>query len=54
LKRATTLISKALPNLFHYIDNAQIPKSTNGLESFFGHLKDTIRVAKQTKNISFQ
>jgi hypothetical protein len=44
LKRATTLISKALPYLFHYIDNPQIPKSTNGLESFFGHLKDTISI----------
>lgn len=44
LKRTTTLISKALPNLFHYLDNPQIPKSTNGLESFFGHLKDNLSI----------
>lgn len=44
LKRATTLIQKALPNLFYFLDNPQIPKSTNGLESFFGHLKDNLSV----------
>ncbi len=44
LKRTTTMISKALPDLFHYLDNRQIPKSTNGLESFFGHLKDTLSI----------
>lgn len=44
LKRSATLITKALPNLFHYIDNPDIPKSTNGLESFFGHLKDTLSI----------
>jgi len=44
LKRATTLISNAVPNLFYYLDNDQIPKSTNGLESFFGHLKDTLSI----------
>lgn len=44
LKRATTLISNALPNLFHYLDNPLIPKSTNGLESFFGHLKDNLSI----------
>ena len=25
--------------MFEYLDNERIPKSTNGLESFFGHLK---------------
>lgn len=44
LKRATTLISKAIPNLFHYLDDPEIPRSTNGLESFFGHLKDTLSI----------
>jgi hypothetical protein len=44
LKRSTTLIQKALPNLFHYLDNPKIPKSTNGLESFFGHLKDNLSI----------
>lgn len=44
LKRATTLLSKAIPNLFHYLDDPAIPRSTNGLESFFGHLKDTLSI----------
>jgi hypothetical protein len=44
LKRSITVIAKALPNLFHYLDNERIPKSTNGLESFFGHLKDNLRI----------
>jgi Transposase, Mutator family len=44
LKRATTLIHNALPDLFHFLDNQQIPKSTNGLESFFGHLKDNLSI----------
>jgi len=33
------IIKKALPDVFHYLDNLRILKSTNGLESFFGHLK---------------
>lgn len=44
LKRCVTVIAKALPNLFHYTINPRIPKSTNGLESFFGHLKDNLRI----------
>jgi Transposase, Mutator family len=44
LKRCVTVIGKALPNLFHYTYNQRIPKSTNGLESFFGHLKDNLRI----------
>lgn len=37
-------IKRALPDMFHYIDNPNIPKSTNGLESFFGHLKQNIAI----------
>lgn len=44
LKRSITVIAKALPNLFYYLYNERIPKSTNGLESFFGHLKDNLRI----------
>lgn len=44
LRRSFTVIRKALPNMFHYLDNSSIPKSTNGLESFFGHLKSHITV----------
>jgi len=44
LRRASVMILKALPDLFHYIDNPKVPKSTNALESFFGHLKDTLSI----------
>jgi hypothetical protein len=33
------VIRKALPHMFHYLENDRIPKTTNRLESFFGHLK---------------
>jgi len=42
VRRSFTVIKKALPDMFHYLDNAKIPKSTNGLESFFGHLKSHV------------
>lgn len=44
LKRATTLMEKAIPDLFHYLNDPMIPRSTNGLESFFGHLKDSLSI----------
>ncbi len=44
IRRAAIMIRKAMPNLFHYLDNPKIPKSTNGLESFFGHLKDNLSI----------
>ena len=39
VRRSFILIRNALPNLFQYLFNARVPKSTNALESFFGHLK---------------
>ena len=42
VRRSFTVIKRALPQMFHYLDNDRIPKSTNGLESFFGHLKSHI------------
>jgi hypothetical protein len=44
VKRSFMVIKKALPNMFHYLDNPMIPKSTNGLESFFGHLKGNLNI----------
>jgi AraC-like DNA-binding protein len=44
LRRSFTVIRRALPDMFHYLDNHRIPKSTNGIESFFGHLKSHITV----------
>ncbi len=44
LRRTRTLIKNALPNMFHYLDNPQIPKSTNGLESRFSYLKNNLAI----------
>lgn len=39
VRRAFIHLKNALPNMFEYLFNERVPKSTNGLESFFGHLK---------------
>ena len=44
LRKAYFHIWRALPDMFSFIDNPRIPKSTNALESFFGHLKDNLRL----------
>lgn len=44
LRRTAVMVSNAFPDLFHFLDNPSIPKSTNALESFFGHLKDSISI----------
>jgi len=44
VRKAFIHIKRALPNMFHYLDNADIPKSTNALESFFWHLKQNIAI----------
>jgi transposase-like protein len=44
LRRSAVMIKKAIPNMFHFLDNPAIPKSTNNIESFFGHLKDTLSI----------
>jgi hypothetical protein len=44
VRRVFIHIKRALPDMFHYLDNPNIPKSTNGLESFFGHLKQNIAI----------
>lgn len=44
LRRTRTLIKNALPNMFHYLDDPEIPKSSNGLESRFSFLKNNINI----------
>jgi transposase-like protein len=44
LRRVRRLLINAFPNMFHYLQDCQIPKSTNALESFFGHLKDNLSI----------
>ena len=40
LKRARSMLTKAVPNLFHYLDHPEIPRTTNAIEGYFGRLKD--------------
>ena len=42
VRKAYVHIRRAMPDMFHYTENNSIPKTTNALESFFGHLKENI------------
>lgn len=44
IRRCAVLIKVALPNMFHFITHKNIPKSTNGIDSYFGHLKLNLNV----------
>ncbi len=44
LRRSAIMIKKAIPNMFHYLENPSIQSNTNSIESFFGHLKDTLSI----------
>lgn len=39
IKRARSMLHKALPDMFHYLDDPAIPFTTNSLESYFSRLK---------------
>lgn len=39
IKRARSMLLKALPDMFHYINNPDIPSTTNGIEGYFSRLK---------------
>jgi hypothetical protein len=40
LRRSFLTIKRALPNMFHYLQNSKIPNTTNGIEGYFSHLKN--------------
>ena len=44
LRRTRSLIKNALPNIFYYLDNPEIPKSSNGLECRFSYLKNNLAI----------
>lgn len=43
VKRARSMLLKALPNMFHFLDNPDIPNTTNALEGYFSRLKSRYR-----------
>jgi hypothetical protein len=43
IKRARSMLLKALPDMFHYLADPCIPNSTNGLEGYFSRLKSRYR-----------
>ncbi len=43
LRKTMTLIYNALPDMFYYLDDPNIPKTTNTLESFYSRLKADYR-----------
>lgn len=42
VRKACVYIMCAHPNMFTFIEHPEVPKTTNALESFFGHLKENI------------
>lgn len=44
IRRAYIHLHRAIPNMFKYIDELEVPNNTNSLESFFGHLKDNLLI----------
>ena len=44
LHAAFSLLENAIPNMFNYLDDEQIPNTTNRIENYFTHLKDKLRI----------
>lgn len=44
VRRSYVHLHRAIPHMFEYINDPGLPNNTNGLESFFGHLKDNLRI----------
>lgn len=43
LKRARSMLLHALPYLFHYLDDPEIPRSTSMMEGYFSRMKELYR-----------
>lgn len=51
LKRARSMLIKALPDMFYYLDDPNIPFTTNSLEGYFSRLKRHYRNHRGLKPI---
>ncbi len=54
LHRSTTHIKRALPYMFSYTRYTNVPKTSNSIESFFGHLKDHLRLHRGLSDEHFK
>jgi hypothetical protein len=58
IKRARSMLLRALPDMFHYLDDPLIPISTNSLEGYFSRLKGRYRqhrgLSRRKRNNYFQ
>ena len=54
LHRSATHIKRALPDMFSFTRYDNIPKTSNSIESFFGHLKDHLRLHRGLSEQHFQ
>jgi len=52
IRKARSVIKNSIPNLFYYLDNPKIPKSTNGLECRFSYLKNNLRIHRGLSNVN--
>jgi len=56
LRKCFRHLKNSLPNMFHYLENPDIPKDTNGLEAEFTHLKTKLNIhrgLKRYKRVQF-
>ena len=54
LHRSFTHIKRAIPYMFNYTLYSKIPKTSNSIESFFGHLKDHLRLHRGLSEAHFK
>ncbi len=54
VRKSYVHIRRAIPNMFHYLDNPNVPNNTNSLESFFGHLKQNISLHRGLSKTHYQ
>ena len=54
LHRSTTHIKRAIPNMFNFTLYPNVPNTTKSIESFFGHLKDHLRLHRGLSNDHFK
>lgn len=52
--RSTSHIRRALPEMFAYTRYANVPKSSNSIEAFFGYLKDNLRIHRGLSEAHFK